>query len=78
MRGDVDWDQERRRAAQQSQGSLMDVARRAGWVLQAGRGKGSHVLVSSTATRRPVTIPGTVYRVNALQILRQLEEGSPS
>lgn len=78
MRDDVDWRQERDRAAQQSQDSLTEVARRAGWRVERGRGKGSHVLLSSEAARRPVTIPAKVYRVNALQILKQLEEGSPS
>lgn len=78
MTTNVDWEQERRRASQHSQASLVKLAERAGWVVQTGRGKGSHVLVSSPAARRPVTIPTKVYRRIAELVISQLEEGSSS
>ncbi len=72
----IDWQAERGRAARHTQRSLIALARRAGWTVQPGRGKGSHVLLTKPGAARPVVIQQRMYRNAALSIIDQLEEGS--
>jgi hypothetical protein len=72
----VDWDRERERANSQTQASLIRLARDAGYDVDEGAGKGSHVKVTRPGLPRPVIIPNKIYRINAQQIIDALRRGA--
>lgn len=71
----IDWERERARANGQTQASLIRLALDAGYVVDEGAGKGSHVKVTRIGLFRPVIIPNRIYRINAQQIIDALRRG---
>ena len=59
----------------QTQGSLRRLAAEAGYDIDEGAGKGSHVKVTRGRLARPIIIPNEIYRINAQQIIDALRRG---
>lgn len=71
----IDWERERGQANNQTQASLIRLARDAGYAVDEGAGKGSHVKVTRSGLPRPIIIPNKIYRINAQQIIDALRRG---
>lgn len=71
----IDWDRERSRANSQTQASLLRLAAEAGYLVNEGAGKGSHVKVTRPGLARPIIVPVKIYRINAQQIIDALRRG---
>ena len=73
---DIDWSAERTKAGSATQKSLIDLARRAGYTVEVGEGKGSHAKVTGLGLRRPVIIQDKMWRQVALEIISDLRKGA--
>ena len=71
----IDWERERARANGQTQASLLRLVAEAGYAIDEGGGKGSHVKVTRDRLARPIIIPNKIYRINAQQIIDALRRG---
>lgn len=71
----IDWERERARANGQTQVSLIRLAIEAGYEVDEGAGKGSHVKVTRPGLARPIIVPVKIYRINAQQIIDALRRG---